>query len=153
MQLGFDRLIEAMDGIATDLDLPVVAQIGIGTYQPKNMEFHRHIDGKLFESMAEHAKLIVSHAGIGTVLTARRTNTPIVLFHRRAALGEHRNDHQLATVRQLKVRPGILVAQNEAELPDMIAQGLALQPDLPSAPDKNGELWQAVASFIDGGSV
>lgn len=126
MQLGFDRLIAAMDAIAPGLGMPVIAQTGKGTYRPKHMEVRRNIAPGEFEVLMSEARLIVSHAGIGTVLTAARCNRPLVLMPRRADRGEHRNDHQLATVRSLGERPGILIAMDESELPDRIAQGLAL---------------------------
>ena len=44
------------------------------------------------------AAAIVAHAGMGTILTALETGKRLLVMPRRAALGEHRNDHQLATV-------------------------------------------------------
>lgn len=126
MQLGFDRLIEAMDRIAPSLGMEIVAQTGKGTYQPRNMEARKSIPPAEFEGLVERSKLIVSHAGIGTVLTAQRFSKPILLFPRRAEYGEHRNDHQVATVRHLEGRSGLLIAKDEAELEAKIAQGLAM---------------------------
>lgn len=126
MQLGFDRLIRAMDAIQTGIGIRFVAQTGRGTYRPANMEARRSLSPQEFAELAEQAALIVSHAGIGTVLAARRLGKPVVLLPRRAALGEHRNDHQLATAKALAGRPGILVAMDEMELPAMIVRGLAI---------------------------
>ncbi|MEM6475501.1 MAG: glycosyltransferase [Pseudomonadota bacterium] len=154
MQLGFDRLIEAMDALAPDLDMPVIAQTGKGTYAPKNMEARVKIAPDEFESLVQQSRLIVSHAGIGTVLTAARFSKPILLFARRADLGEHRNDHQLATVRHLKNRPGILTAETAQELPKRIAEGLE-QHEVAhrTASAQAQQLNQAVAQFIESGSL
>lgn len=127
MQLGFDRLIAAMDQVAPELDLPVIAQTGLGNYTPRNMEARAKIPPAEFEALVQQSRLIVSHAGIGTVLTAARFGKPVILVPRRADLDEHRNDHQLATVNNLAGRPGILVAMTEADLPARIKQGLALK--------------------------
>jgi UDP-N-acetylglucosamine transferase subunit ALG13 len=153
MQLGFDRLIAAMDALAPDLGMPVIAQTGKGSYQPRNMEARVKIAPAAFEAMMGDARLIVSHAGIGTVLTAARCTRPIVLMPRRASLGEHRNDHQLATVGKLAGRPGILVAQDESELGPRIAEGLALQ-DWSSAQSATAQqLHSALAAFIENRSL
>ena len=43
------------------------------------------------------ADAIIAHAGMGTILTALEMGKPLLVMPRRAELGEHRNDHQLAT--------------------------------------------------------
>lgn len=149
MQLGFDRLIKAMDAIAPDLGMPVIAQTGKGSYQPQHMEAREKIAPAEFETLLAAARLIVSHAGIGTVLTAARCAKPILLIPRRAALGEHRNDHQLATVSKLAGRPGILVAEDESELPARIAEGLALKDWSHVQSATARQLHDALAAFIE----
>lgn len=153
MQLGFDRLISAMDQLAPGLGMPVIAQTGHGTYTPHNMEARAKIAPAEFEQMVQQCKVIVSHAGIGTVLTAARFVKPIILVPRRASLQEHRNDHQLATVRKLDGRPGILVAHDETELPDRIADAMAM-PDWNAAQSPTAQqLHHALECFIEGGAA
>src|SRR6185503_3524674 len=65
--------------------------------------------------------LVVAHAGMGSVITAGEHGKPIVLLPRRAGLGEHTNDHQVDTARWLRGRPGLFVADAEADLPAAIA--------------------------------
>lgn len=150
MQLGFDRLIAAMDALAPDLGMPVIAQTGKGTYVPRNMDAREKIAPAEFEALVADARLIVSHAGIGTVLTAARCGKPIVLMPRRADLSEHRNDHQRATVSKLDGRPGILVAADESELAPRIAEGLALQDWTAVRSPTANKLHTALAAFIEG---
>jgi UDP-N-acetylglucosamine transferase subunit ALG13 len=153
MQLGFDRLIKAMDELAPTLGHDVIAQTGKGAYHPRNMTARSSISPAEFEQLVEQAALIVSHAGIGTILTAARFARPVVLVPRRAAMGEHRNDHQLATVRQLAGRSWILVAEQESELAGMIAQGLALTGGAEVQSATAQRLHQAVRHFIISGSL
>lgn len=153
MQLGFDRLIAAMDGLAPGLGQPVIAQTGKGTYRPAHMEARVSIAPGEFDALVQQASLIVSHAGIGTVLTAARFGKPVVLLARRAALGEHRNDHQLATVRQLAGRPGIVVAEDEAALTGAIATGLALDAGAAVQSPTARRLHEALERFIITGTL
>lgn len=153
MQLGFDRLIEAMDAIAPELGEPVIAQTGKGAYQPQHMEARASIPPREFEDLVARSRLIVSHAGIGTVLTAARYSKPVVLFPRRADLGEHRNDHQLATIANLAGRPGILIAESEADLAPAIAKGLALGHVAHRASPQAARLNRAIAQFIETGAL
>lgn len=153
MQLGFDRLIEAMDAIAPQLDQPMIAQIGHGSFVPRHMEARVQIAPDEFEALVQQARLIVSHAGIGTVLTAARYSKPLVLLARRAHLGEHRNDHQQATVNNLRGRPGILIADTEDDLPARIAEGLRTGHVSHRASSEAQTLRRAVAQFIETGTL
>lgn len=153
MQLGFDRLIQAIDDLAPTLPTQVFAQIGKGTYKPRNIETAVNIAPVEFDKLLQRTTLIIAHAGIGTVLTAQRHRKPILLFPRRAALGEHRNDHQLATVKELCGRSRIVVAMDVEDLPSAIGQGLTLDisetPDLP----QRDKLRSAIESFIVRGDL
>ena len=153
MQLGFDRLIEAMDKLAPSLQIPIIAQTGKGAYRPQNMEARERIGPAEFEELVEKSQLIVSHAGIGTVLTAQRFATPIVLFPRRFDFGEHRNDHQVATVRNLEGRNGLLIALEEQDLPDRIRQGLAMGSAAADRSASAQNLHTSLASFIENGQI
>lgn len=153
MQLAFDRLIEAMDAIASELDQTVIAQTGNGTFVPQNMRAHQKIAPQEFEALVARCNLIVSHAGIGTVLTAARYSKPVVLMPRRADLGEHRNDHQLATAANLGNRPGILIAAAETVLHQRVLEGLALGTVSPRKSPEANALKRAVTQFIATGTL
>ncbi|MFU7527437.1 glycosyltransferase [Qipengyuania sp. ASV99] len=153
MQLGFDRLIRAMDAIAPTLGMEVIAQTGKGSFTPQNMTARERIGAEEFDRLAEQAQLIVSHAGIGTVLTAQRLSTPIVLLPRRFEYREHRNDHQVATVTNLEGRAGILVALRDEDLPHAIEQGLAMGTVTPALSPSTQQLHAAIARYIDGGEI
>lgn len=150
MQLGFDRLIRAMDAIQPSIGIEFIAQTGHGRYLPRNMAARKSIPPQEFEELAARAALIVSHAGIGTILTAQRLHKPIALLPRRASLGEHRNDHQLATAKQLRDRRGIFVAKNESDLPGAISRGLATGAVEHGKSPTLALLKQAIRGFIEG---
>jgi UDP-N-acetylglucosamine transferase subunit ALG13 len=124
-QLGFDRLISAMDNLANNLEVPIIAQIGSGNYKPKNMESSSTFDPAEFETLLKDSKLIVSHAGTGTILNATKHCKPIVILPRRAEFSEHRNNHQVATAQFMSNRPGVFVAMQETELLEQIQRALA----------------------------
>ena len=93
-----------------------MAQIGDSAEPPTHIEWHRFLSPDEFQAIATEASVIVAHAGVGSILTALDLEKPIVVMPRRAHLGEHRNDHQLATVESLGSRAAIAVVQDEAEL-------------------------------------
>ncbi len=152
-QLGFDRLIEGMDQIALALKEPIIAQIGGGSFIPQNMEYHRNIAAPEFEELVGRARLIVAHAGIGSVLTARRMNRPIVLIPRRASLGEHRNDHQIATAKQLNSLDEIYIVQSTLELQSVIEKIPTSIATRSQASSDARKLRQAIKGFINFGHI
>ena len=56
-------------------------------------------------------------------MSALQKDKPIIVFPRIAAMGEHRNEHQLATARKLKEMGIVNVAMNEEELTTMLLKG------------------------------
>lgn len=122
----FDRLIRAMDDWAGQTGRgDVVAQIGDGSYLPQHMAHDRRITQTAFSARVAEAQLVVSHAGMGTVITAGRAGRPLVLLPRRREWGEHNTDHQVATANWLSGKPGIFVAEREADLAGKIIEALA----------------------------
>jgi UDP-N-acetylglucosamine transferase subunit ALG13 len=118
----FDRLIQSMDMWANENGRgdECVAQIGRGRYQPAHMEWHETLGHAHFSETMQKAKLVVAHAGMGSVITAMRHTTPIVLMPRRFEAGEHTTDHQMATARWLEGKPGVFIAWDESDLASQI---------------------------------
>lgn len=119
-QLAFDRMVGVVNDWAILAEVSVVAQTG-----PTDSTFSR-IDSQHFYSPSESsalfskAEVIVSHAGMGSILTACELGKPLIIFPRRFELGEHRNDHQLATAKKFEELSNIYVAYNEDELINLL---------------------------------
>lgn len=150
-QLPFDRFVRIVDEAAPTIATPIFAQIGrYGHYTPKNMESTPLLKPTDFEALLEKVTLIVSHAGIGTVVMAQKRRLPIILFPRSAALREHRNDHQFATVSVLEGRPGIYVARTAEELVALLHRPLEAPSGDVVLPER-ARLIASLADFIKAG--
>jgi UDP-N-acetylglucosamine transferase subunit ALG13 len=116
-QAPFDRLVKCMDEIAPSLNgIEIIAQINQSKYKVKNMKTVAKMHPMEFNENFSRADLIVSHAGMGTVISALQNNKPAIILPRSAALGEHRNEHQLATAKILEKLKYIHVIYHEKEL-------------------------------------
>jgi UDP-N-acetylglucosamine transferase subunit ALG13 len=116
-QEPFDRLIEAIDEIAGGHpELNFVVQAFSSQYTAKNFEVLDFISAVDFSKYVEQCDLIISHAGMGTIISALVASKPIIVLPRLFTLHEHRNDHQLATARQFDAMGYVHVAFNEEEL-------------------------------------
>jgi len=151
-QLAFDRLVLTVDEWAgARPDRRVFAQVGPTDLRPHAIEHRCFISPSECRRRMSRAEAVVAHAGMGTILGALEQGKPVIVMPRRAALGEHRNDHQLATARRLANRPGIAVAFDEdqlaAELDRIPCRGReARRPISPHAP---GEFTAALRDFLD----
>lgn len=119
----FDRLVRAVDGWTAERDLGdrVFGQItDRAGYAPKAFRSVPNVDPAEFRDLCTNAEFIISHAGMGSILSALTIGTQIVVMPRRGHLGETRNDHQFDTVQRLGSRPGIHVAPTEDDLPALL---------------------------------
>lgn len=106
----FDRLVRLSDSAAPYFPTErFFAQIGDGAYEPRRLDYVRWLSRPEFTARVREAKLIVAHAGMGSVITAMEHRKPIVLVPRRQEWGEHTTDHQMATARWLRERSGVYV--------------------------------------------
>ena len=110
-QLPFDRMLYALDDWAgSNPGVPVFAQIGTSTGTFRNMETVANLGQSAFHQRFQAAKLIVAHAGMGTILSAAELGKPIILMPRRFKFGEHRNDHQQDTATEMARLSNVTIA-------------------------------------------
>ncbi len=97
-QLPFDRLTKALDDISNRLDTKIIGQIGKSSYIPSNFTSYQDLSPKVYEQYFSEADLVISHAGMGTILRCISSSKKLIVCPRLAKYSEHRNDHQLDTV-------------------------------------------------------
>jgi len=74
-------------------------------------EFAKQIKSEALLTREEHqdylskAELVISHAGVGTILDCLKLNKKMIVFPRLAEYGEHYNNHQSELIEQLEVKP------------------------------------------------
>lgn len=117
-QLPFDRLTRAIDEWAglRGRGEEVFAQVGPIEWRPKHMRWSPFITAEEFQRRTREARMIVAHAGMGSIITALELGKPILVMPRRASLGEHRNEHQMATASHFQALGRIAVALDEQQL-------------------------------------
>ena len=150
-QLPFDRMIAALDEWAGEqLDRRVFAQVGPGRYVPRHIEHRRFVAPAECRARMAAADAIVAHAGMGTILSALEMGKPLLVIPRRASLGEHRNEHQLATARRFADTGQLLVAFDEHELAEQLDELQRRGRPERISPFASDQLITALRQFIDG---
>ena len=147
-QLPFDRLIKMLDEIAPQLDEEIVAQVNGSQYLPHHVNTIDILPPDEFDKLFKRARLIVAHAGIGTIISAMQYQKPIIIFPRIAALSEHRNEHQLATANKMKEAGWVYVATEKEELQSLLSRS-DLHPLCSIGNGASESLVKSITEFIE----
>jgi len=144
---GFDRLVEAVDKLKEQrcITEEVIAQVGSGVYKPANLKVFDYCPPDAFERFLKNSRIVITHAGIGTVYQAINISKPVIVVPRKAARGEHFDDHQEATAEALEKEGKVLVAHEVSDLPEKLKEA---ETFVPSKCKSNPELMKTVENFL-----
>lgn len=116
-QLPFDRFLKMLDEVVPSLfSEEIVAQAIPDNYIPRHFHLTGFISPADFEKYMHRARIVVAHAGMGTIISALKLRKPIVLVPRRLDLGEIRTDHQIPTAIRMERLGYTRTAHNTGEL-------------------------------------
>jgi len=146
-QIQFDRLIKTVDQWAAHYDGAVFGQIGNSNYFPENFEYKQFLKKIEYDEILKTTSLIISHAGMGTIISAMELEKKIIIMPRLAQFREHRNDHQYATAQAFQ-RYGVTTAFNEDQLLNFLQNIQEVQPCTKIGKFASKELLYTIEQFI-----
>lgn len=93
----FTRLLVKLEEMidAGMIQEPVIVQAGSTSFQSKHMQIFEYIDMTKFNDYVEQCDMLITHAGVGTIINGINHGKSIMAVARRAKYGEHENDHQV----------------------------------------------------------
>jgi len=136
LMYGFDRLIMAADNLAELIDEEFIMQIGESSYEPKNARYFRYISADQIDKLYSQSRIVICHAGVGTILTAREHRKPVIVMPRRKNLGEHLDDHQFEIANELILSGNISVVNDFQSLKEAFLK-LDKNTTIINEPNKN----------------
>ncbi len=135
---GFDRLIMKMDVLAGMISEEVVMQIGSTSDKPKNAKYFDFVDDdEDILQLFKEARVIISHAGAGTLLNALNFRKPIIAVPRQKAFGEHVDDQQLELTKVLSENGQVIPVYDIETLESALRSVNKISP---TRLDKNNDL-------------
>lgn len=119
----FDRLIKKLDELIEEKVIKdeVFAQIGDGTYIPKNMQYKKFVDADEYKQFQQNAEIVITHGGTGSIVGALKNKKNVIAVPRLAEYGEHIDNHQLQIVDEFEKEGYILSAKSMEELAEKIS--------------------------------
>lgn len=148
-QAPFNRLIRAMEDIAAELiEEEVIAQAFGVDFVVRNMRVVEFLTPEEYKGIFSAARLIISHAGMGTIISALKERKQIIIVPRVAAFGEHRNEHQMATANKIAQLNYMPVVYNMDDLREVVLHTHSNSQLLFTMPDLGDTASQSLISSI-----
>lgn len=88
----FKRLLEAVEKL--EIDEKIIVQAGSTDFESEKMEIHKFLNSKKFEQYMKEARIVITHAGVGTIISGLSMNKKMIVAPRKQEYKEHVNNHQ-----------------------------------------------------------
>ena len=121
---NFVRLLEKIDQLINNglIKDKVIVQAGFTKYNSENMEIFDLIPQDEFNDLMNKADIIITHGGVGNIISALEKNKKVIAVPRLAKYGEHINDHQTQIIAKFNALGYIIGLQDVDELDDAVKQ-------------------------------
>ena len=145
----FPRLLKAID---KEIDKgtikeKVVVQAGCTKYSSKNMEILDLVPRDEFDKLIEKCDLLITHGGVGSILTGINKGKKVIAVPRLAKYNEHGNDHQLQIVDNFSKRKYILAVKDLNKLGKTIEKAKTFKPQ--KFVSNTNNIINMIENFID----
>lgn len=148
---AFVRLLQNIDNEIKkgNIKEKVVVQAGysITKYQSDNMEMFDLIDREEFNKLVDECSLLITHGGVGSILTGLQKNKKVIAMPRLAKYKEHINDHQVQIVNEFSKKGYILAYNENDKLSDILEKAKKFKPEKYVSNTDN--LIKIIKDFID----
>ena len=146
---SFHRLLEEIDnliekGIITD---EVVVQAGHTKYDSKNMKIFGLISQEELEELIKKADLVITHGGVGSIITSLKKGKKVIALPRLHEYQEHVNDHQKEIVETFNEKGYIIGVQDVKKLQEAIERSKNFVPK--KYQSNNKKMLNIIENFID----
>ena len=130
----FPRLLEAVqkaidDGFI-DKNEEVIVQAGSTKFKSDDMKIIDFMGVEQFENYIDKARLIICHAGVGTILTALNKGKPIIAAARLKMYFEHVNDHQLQILENFGKKGYIIPLEDFSKIGEALEKAKDFKPQV-----------------------
>ena len=114
----FVRLLEKINQLIDQglIQDKVIVQAGFTKYSSDNMEIFDLIPQDEFNNLMSKADLVITHGGVGNIISALEKNKKVIAVPRLAKYGEHINDHQTQIIAKFNDLGYIIGLQDVDEL-------------------------------------
>ena len=146
---SFHRLLDKIQELIDKkvIKEKVVVQAGRTKYESKDMEIFSLMPQDKLRDLMEKADLIITHGGVGSIVTSLKMGKKVIAVPRLSSFGEHVNDHQIQIVDSFD-KQGFLIGVVELdELEKAIEKAKTFKPNKFVSQTEN--MIKIIEDFID----
>jgi len=127
---NFDRLLKSIDKEIKNGNIKdkVIVQAGITNFKSDDMEIFDLISKEKFEELMEKCDLLITHGGVGSILTGLSYGKKVIAAARLAKYKEHINDHQVQIVEEFSKKGYILELKDFSKLGELVKKVKKFKP-------------------------
>ena len=146
---SFHRLLEEIDKLIEQkiIEEEVTVQAGHTKYESKNMKILDLIPPAEFEKYQNEANLIITHGGVGSIVSSVKKGKRVIAVPRLHKYGEHVNDHQIEIVERFNKNRCIIGVNGVEELKQAIIDSKDFVPN--KFEGNNEKMLKIIEDFID----
>ena len=118
----FDRLLDAIEKQIElgNINEEVVVQAGYSKdYKSNKMKIFDLIPVDEFDDYINKCDLLITHGGVGSIISGLKNNKVVIAAARLKKYGEHTNDHQLQIIEKFS-RDGYILSLDDFDKLDVI---------------------------------
>jgi UDP-N-acetylglucosamine transferase subunit ALG13 len=142
-QFPFDRLLRAVDTLPAGER--IVVQHGCSAVKPRRGECFDFLPMPDLAALVREARVVVTHAGVGSILLCLTNGRSPVVVPRLKRFGETVDDHQLESARRFAEAALVTLVEDPAEL----AAALTAAGDgVIAPPSREGALVRELRSYF-----
>lgn len=106
----------------------VVVQAGFTKYESENMEVFDYMDRDQFSTFMNSADLVITHGGVGTIMTALKERKKILAAARLSEYHEHVNDHQIQLLSSFEQEGYLIYMHDLSDLKPYLEKVKSFEP-------------------------
>ncbi len=146
---SFKRLLEEIDKLINKgiIQEKVIVQAGYTKYESKNMEIFSLIPQEQLEEYQKQANLIITHGGVGSIVSSIKLGKKVIAVPRLHKYLEHVNDHQKQIIENFSKNGYIIGVEDVKELETAIEKVKTFEPKKYQA--NNEKMLSIIENFIN----
>lgn len=123
---SFHRLLEKIDELINkgiiNKEEQILVQAGYTKYESKNMRIFDLIPSEELERYQDNADLIITHGGVGSIISSIKKGKKVIAIPRLHEYQEHVNDHQKQIIESFNKKGYIMGLSSVDELEDAMGK-------------------------------
>ena len=146
---SFYRLLEEIERNIRDgtIKEEVIVQAGYTKFESDRMKMIDLMSKEQLEQFQDKADLIITHGGVGSIISSIKKEKKVIAVPRMHEYGEHVNNHQKEIVKDFNDKGYIIGIENIDELKQAIAKSKDFEPK--KYQPNNEKMLKIIEEFID----